>query len=114
MSEVTCHMSSVKKIFIGQSGETSRWRVCYQRGLPRLVLFDHTVAVVSSSSVQTMCSCINRHYDCSFVSLSVQNLQYVANKGINKKTSLVLVHVCSLCFLAFEFRTFCWFSAGYV
>ena len=22
---------------IGQSGETSRWRVCYQRGLPRLV-----------------------------------------------------------------------------
>ena len=22
---------------IGQSGEASRWRVCYQRGLPRLV-----------------------------------------------------------------------------
>jgi hypothetical protein len=23
--------------FIGQSGEASRWRVCYQQGLPRLV-----------------------------------------------------------------------------
>ena len=23
---------------IGQSGEASRWRVCYQQGLPRLVL----------------------------------------------------------------------------
>ena len=23
---------------IGQSGGASRWRVCYQRGLPRLVL----------------------------------------------------------------------------
>ena len=25
---------------IGQSGEASRWRVCYQRGLTRLVLID--------------------------------------------------------------------------
>ena len=24
---------------IGQSGEASRWRVCYQRGLPRLVSY---------------------------------------------------------------------------
>ena len=29
MSHVTCHMS--------QSGEAIRWRVCYQRGRPRLV-----------------------------------------------------------------------------
>ena len=29
MSHVTCHMS--------QSSEAYRWRVCYQRGLPRLV-----------------------------------------------------------------------------
>ena len=50
MSRVTCHMS--KNIFfyilifffvffyvkkIGQSGGASRWRVCYQRELPRLV-----------------------------------------------------------------------------
>ena len=25
---------------IRQSGEASRWRVCYQRGLPRLVLVE--------------------------------------------------------------------------
>ena len=25
----------------GQSGDAYRWRVCYQRGLPRLVLFYH-------------------------------------------------------------------------
>ena len=53
---VTCHVSPVtckKKIEekieekkfkkyhakkIGQSGGASRWRVCYQRGLPRLVI----------------------------------------------------------------------------
>ena len=49
VSPVTCHMSHVKKKFlplnffffyvnkIGQSGGASRGRVCYQRGLPRLV-----------------------------------------------------------------------------
>ena len=40
VSCVTCHMSHVIFIFIfflGQSGEVYRWRVCYQRGLPRLV-----------------------------------------------------------------------------
>ena len=50
VSRVTCHMS--KYIFfslhfffflslkqIKQSGGASRWRVCYQRGLPRLVFF---------------------------------------------------------------------------
>ena len=31
VSRVTCHM------FFGQSGEAYWWRVCYQRGLPRLV-----------------------------------------------------------------------------
>ena len=58
MSHVTCHMSRVscqnifftlfnKKIYVlfvffnkfGQSGGASRWRICYQRGLPRLVSF---------------------------------------------------------------------------
>ena len=28
------------ELFLGQSGEASRWRVCYQGGLPRLV-FQH-------------------------------------------------------------------------
>ena len=43
MSPVTCHFFCIRKISftkIGQSGGASRWRVCYQRGLPRLVLLD--------------------------------------------------------------------------
>ena len=36
---VTCHMSHFLFIFFsGKSGEAYRWRVCYQRGLPHLVL----------------------------------------------------------------------------
>ena len=45
MSHVMCHVSHVTYInifiyfiFFGQRGEAYRWRVCYQRGLPRLVL----------------------------------------------------------------------------
>ena len=50
MSRVTCHVSHVKchmsrvtchfffSFLFWQSGEAYRWRVCYQRGQPRLVL----------------------------------------------------------------------------
>ena len=43
VSHVMCHMSCVTcnfflSLFFGQAGEACRWRVCYQRGLPRLVL----------------------------------------------------------------------------
>ena len=54
LSPVTCHLSHVEIFFkffltkkniqkkcpkkIGQSGGASRWRVCYQQGLPCLVL----------------------------------------------------------------------------
>ena len=40
MSRVTCHVSHFTIFFLfffGQSGEAFRSRVCYQRGLPRLV-----------------------------------------------------------------------------
>ena len=37
LSRVTCHMSLLFSFFFGQSGGAYRWRVCYQRGLPRLV-----------------------------------------------------------------------------
>ena len=37
MSHVACHMSYVFFLFVGLSGGGSRWRVCYQRGLPRVV-----------------------------------------------------------------------------
>ena len=40
-SRVTYHVSPVtyhvSHVFFWQSGEAYRWRVCYQRGLPRLV-----------------------------------------------------------------------------
>ena len=44
MSCVTGHMSTkkfekVQKGFFGQSDGASGWRVCYQRGLPRVVFF---------------------------------------------------------------------------
>ena len=40
VSRVTCHMSRVtcQQQKSGQSGGASRSRVCYQRGLPRLVV----------------------------------------------------------------------------
>ena len=48
MSHVMCHISCVICTFshfllnfFGQSFEASRWRVCYQRGLLRLVFFYH-------------------------------------------------------------------------
>ena len=40
ISRVTCHMYFIFILFFGQSGEAYRWRVCYQRGLPRLVSVD--------------------------------------------------------------------------
>ena len=45
VSHVMCHMSQLFNLiffffFLGQSGEAYQWRVCYQRGLPRLVLSD--------------------------------------------------------------------------
>ena len=45
VSCVTCHKSHVTIIIFvfGQSGEAYRWRVCYQRGLPRLVLLGQTL-----------------------------------------------------------------------
>ena len=38
VSHVTCHMSFFLFFFCGQRFEVYWWRVCYQRGLPRLVL----------------------------------------------------------------------------
>ena len=48
MSPITCHVSNVKCpiiffFFFEQSGETSRWRVCYQWGQPRLVCSGKTL-----------------------------------------------------------------------
>ena len=49
VSRVTCHRSKIYIyiFFFGQSGEASRWRVCYKRGLPRLVFL--TVLTIGTS-----------------------------------------------------------------
>ena len=39
MSRVRCQVSLFFFFFFGQGGEAYRWRVCYQRGLPRLVYY---------------------------------------------------------------------------
>ena len=73
MSHVTCHVSRVMyhmshvmcqishdfnfNFFFGQSGETSRWRVCYQRGLPRLVLINtqfYTIAAGTETNIPSL------------------------------------------------------------
>ena len=57
VSHVTCHMSHVACdmsqffnfyliFFFGQSGEAYRWRVCYQRGLPHLVIILSILIIV--------------------------------------------------------------------
>ena len=47
MSRVKCHMSDFlfnlfAINFFGPNGEACWWRVCYQRGLPRLVYYKMT------------------------------------------------------------------------
>ena len=52
VSPVRCHMSRVtifSSFFSCQSGGTSRWRVCYQRGLPRLVYLHLTNFIFMNS-----------------------------------------------------------------
>ena len=50
---VTCHVSHVTFfifyfiILFWQSGEAYRWRVCYQRGLPRLVCLESQIITLS-------------------------------------------------------------------
>ena len=51
MSCFMCHVSCVILFYLnflylfGQSGEASWWRVSYQQGLPRLVVFDMGIAM---------------------------------------------------------------------
>ena len=56
---------------MGQSGGASRWRVCYQRGLPRLVFF---------SSVTFLSPCLS-----TFLRLSVQQNIYAPRNGLGDR-----------------------------
>ena len=50
LSHVTCHIFLL--LFSLQSGEASQGRVCYQRGLPRLVF--HFLAIIISLKILQM------------------------------------------------------------
>ena len=64
LSPVTCHMSTKKKFKtffvipkkIWQRGGASQWRVCYQRGLPRLVSVQRQVRQFSGRSCHQLYS----------------------------------------------------------
>ena len=53
VSCVKCHVSHVEKENEGQRGGASRWRVCYQRGLLRLVFIVKGLKKVIIYSVLT-------------------------------------------------------------
>ena len=62
LSRVTCHMPKKNYIFlsltrIGQSGGASRWRVCYQQGLPRLVVAIQTLSLTSPKYLVSIHPC---------------------------------------------------------
>ena len=71
VSRVTCHLSPVTCHFFlkhfniylyiyffyfKKNGGASWWRVCYQRGLPRLFLIEPKCVTTSQNSVQVFCS----------------------------------------------------------
>ena len=64
MSRVTCHMSQFFfYFFFGQSGEAYRWRVCYQRGLPRLVFMINRPSVAGALSlINELTESLSHHF----------------------------------------------------
>ena len=78
VSHVTCHVSHVAChvsvffffffFFFGKSGEDYRWRVCYQRGLPRLVSIHSYMSL----------PCYSPSFSCP-LSLSLISLQCLPN-----------------------------------
>ena len=91
VSRVTCHVSHVIYLFIfylffGQSGEAYRWRVCYQRGLPRLV-FTHTAYynyLVLQTLTEYIIQAFNNHFS---ISCNVKRLwkKEEENTGVEDK-----------------------------
>ena len=87
LSHVTRHLSTVsckkKRIFssfilkkIGQSGGSGRWRVCYQRGLPRLVFFK--LLVFFCSCLVSIKIAYNRNHNNSY------HMSLFSNKLLDK------------------------------
>ena len=62
---------------IGQSGGASQWRVCYQRGLPRLVLFQTGYVICNEKDIihhmgcyMYIALCVMCHITCTMCPLS--------------------------------------------
>ena len=98
MSRVRCHKSHVTRhnnfFFFGQSGESYWWRVCYQRGLPRLV------------SLYTW-FLYKLHYMITVYQSTFQSIGFWANAFYKSKCPSVCLSVCvavclSVCMFTFE------------
>ena len=57
-------------LFFGQSGEAYRWRVCYQRGLPRLVNRPGVAGAVLQSPLLLVSSLIQSAFSSIFLPIS--------------------------------------------
>ena len=107
MSHVTCHMSHVT------SGEAYQWRVCYQRGLPRLVSKHLHSQIIRARELTFKRSVTSHHLSCvsqsAFSSKSSKNhkLQTVLPRHI---TSRIMYHMSYVIFFYFLFfiYLYCW------
>ena len=90
MSHVTCHMYFL--FFFGQSGEAYRWRVCYQRGQPRLVLYEVAAGTLLAwPSVGGFCrSCV------AFGLLQPLQIPLVPSQEPGQAPHLTLQHITAL------------------
>ena len=77
MSRVTCHMYFFLSFFFWQGGEVYRWWVCYQWGLPRLVLAEDTEHLESMEWGSLMHKCLecNVNTDYSWEKIALQRCQ---------------------------------------
>ena len=84
VSRVTCHLSRVKccvsnvTFFFWQSGEAYRWRVCYQRGLPRLAVTQDLSEFKAGKSlvlIVTNSNCLHISIICSSIDGWVRKAQ---------------------------------------
>ena len=77
----------------GQTGGASRWRVCYQRGLPRLVYYCFQLIYLIKSDIvpQNMPLYISKKPILSFDKKRLGRQQII--KGLNKKQKQILTNV---------------------
>ena len=124
MSHITCHMSGVtcqvshvrcNFFFLFQIGEASRWRVCYQRGLPRLILYSRNIKTVAYVSLQTIILFLLISLHVFFPSCCVTQPCLVRCEGIYVISAADIlwaftVNYCHLLTCSHQHRSKCWNS----